>query len=77
MYHQYKTILQKYWHKEVLTQVDILILNEKMMIGLILDNSDNNIIIVQYNKIQHLINCLQIEKFACSAGYDIVIFLAQ
>ena len=52
-------------------------LNEKVVTGLTLSDPLNNIVIVQQNKTRHLINCLQIERFARSVGHDIVIFPAQ
>ncbi len=64
-------------HKRVLTQADVLMLNEKVVTGLILNDPLNNIVIVQWNKTRHLINRLQIERFARSIGHDIVIFPAQ
>ncbi len=63
--------------KGALSQADISMLNEKVVTGLTLNDPLNNIIIVQRNKTKHLINPLQIERFAHSVGHDIVIFLAQ
>ncbi len=63
--------------KGALIQADISMLNEKVVTGLTLNDPLNNIVIVQRNKTRHLINCLQIERFARSIGYDIVIFPAQ
>ena len=61
----------------VLTQADVSILNEKVVIGLTPSDPLNNIVIMQCNKTRHLINCLQIERFDFFVGHDIVIFLAQ
>ena len=47
------------------------------MIGLTLSDPLNNIVIIQQNKTRHLINRLQIERFAHSVGHNIVIFRAQ
>ena len=52
-------------------------LNEKVVTGRTLSHPLNNIIIVQRNKTKHLINCLQIEKFARSVGHNIITFPAQ
>lgn len=60
-----------------LTQADVSKLNEKVVTGLTLSDPLNNIVIVQRNKTRHLINRLQIERFARSVGHDIVIFPAQ
>ena len=59
------------------TQADVSILNGKVVIGLTLNDSLNNIVIVQRNKTKDLINRFQIERFARFVGYDIVIFPAQ
>lgn len=60
-------------HKGPLTQADISILNEKIVTVLRLTNLLNNIVIVQWNKIRHLINHFWIERFTCSISYNIVI----
>ncbi len=60
-----------------LTHGDIAILNGKVVRTLILSDPLKNIVIVQRNKTRHLINRLQIEKFARSVGHDIIIFSAQ
>ena len=60
-----------------LTQADVSILNEKIVTGLTLSDLLNNIVIVQCNKIKHLISRLQIERFTRFVGHDIVIFPAQ
>lgn len=60
-----------------LTQADISIFNEKVVTGLALSDPLNNIVILQRNKTRHLIIFLQIQKFACFIGHDIVIFPAQ
>ncbi len=69
--------LLKRARKEMLTQADISMLNEKVVIGLTLNDPLNNIVIVQRNKTRHLINHLQIERFARFVGHHIVIFPAQ
>lgn len=58
-------------------QVDVSILNEKVVIGLTLSDLPINIVIVQCNKTRYLINCLQIERFFCFVVHNIVIFPAQ
>ncbi len=47
------------------------------MTGLTLNDPLNNIVIVQQNKTRHLINCLQMKRFARSVSHNIVIFPAQ
>lgn len=51
--------------------------NNRVVTVFTLKNLLKNIIIVQRNKIQHLINRLQIKKFTQNAGRDIVIFPAK
>ena len=63
--------------KRALTQADVSILNKKVVIGLILSDPLNKIVIIQQNKTRYLINRLQIERFSCFVGHDIVIFPAQ
>lgn len=60
-----------------LTLADVLILDRKLMTGLTISDPLNNIVIVQNNKIKHIINCLQIERFVCFVGHNIIIFFAQ
>lgn len=60
-----------------LTFGDVAIFNGKLVTILILNDLLKNIVIVQCNKIGHLISYLQIEGFAWSVGYNIIIFLAQ
>ncbi len=61
----------------MLTQADVSMLNEKVVTSLTLNDPLNNIVIVQWNKTRHLVNHLQIERFARSISHDIVIFPAQ
>lgn len=61
---------------EALTLADISMLNSKVVTALTLNDPLKNIVIVQQNKTKHVINRLQIERFACSVSRDIVIFLA-
>lgn len=60
-----------------LIQVNISILSKKVVTSLTLSDLLNNIVIVQCNKTRHLINRLQIERFAHFVCYDIIIFPAQ
>ncbi len=63
--------------KGELTEADVSILNEKVVTSPILNNLLNNIVIVPQNKIRHLINRLQIKRFAHFVDHNIVIFPAQ
>ncbi len=60
-----------------LTHGDVAMLNRKVVTALTLSDPLKNIVIVQRNKTRHLINRLQIERFARSVGHDIIIFPAQ
>ncbi len=60
-----------------LTHDNDAMLNGKVVTSLTLNDPLKNIVIVQRNKIRHLIHCLQIERFAQSVGHDIIIFPAQ
>lgn len=59
-----------------LTIEDITNLNNRVVSMLKLDYSLNNIVIVHRNKTRHLINWLQIERYVCFVGRDIIIFSA-
>lgn len=54
---------------------DLINLNSRIVIMLKVDDPINNIVIIQCNKMRYLINCLQIERYACFVGSDIIIFL--
>lgn len=61
-----------------LTYDDVGMLNRKVLVTApIPNNLLKNIIIVQHNKIRHLINYLPIERFAWSIDHNIIIFPAQ
>lgn len=60
-----------------LTQTDVSMLNNRVMTALMFKNLLKNIFMVQKNKSRHLINRLQLKKFAQSAGQDIIIFLIK
>ncbi len=60
-----------------LTHGDVAMLHRKAVTALTLSDPLKNIVIVQRNKTRHLINRLQIERFAWSVGHDIIIFPAQ
>lgn len=60
-----------------MTHDNITMLNRKVVTVLTLNDLLKNIVIIQYNKIKHLINCLQIERFTYFIVYNIIIFLTQ
>lgn len=63
-------------HFRTLTVEDITNLNNRVITMLKVNNLFNNIVFVQCNKMRHLINCLQIERYSRSISNDIIIFLA-
>ncbi len=60
-----------------LTHGNVAMLNRKVVTALTLRDPLKNIVIIQRNKTRHLINRLQIGRFARSVGHDIIIFPAQ
>src|SRR6266480_6175453 len=60
-----------------ITQADVDLLNTKVVTQLKSRPDRINTCIVRTNKLRHLINCLQIEKFARTRGQKIFIFPAR
>lgn len=56
---------------------DIYTLDKRVATELPISRLLNAVIVVQKNKIRHLINWLQIEQFAYANNQDILIFLAE
>ena len=63
--------------EEKLDYWDVITLNQRVAIKLPTSGALDTVIMVQKNKTRHLINRLQIEKFAYANNQDIIIFPAK
>src|SRR5437667_3831336 len=71
----YHALLQRA-RNATITQADVDLLNTRVVTDLESHPDRINTCIVRTNKLRHLINCLQIERFAPSQGQKIFIFPA-
>ena len=67
MRQQFDFVFQKLLNRTIndeLNENDVQLLNKRVVVRFLISNSLNNVIIVQFNQIKHLINRFQIEQSA-------------